>query len=63
MCVEFDFVDKITCLIGVGFDKGEQESLMGLLVDDGDNKNRKNRQLLMYGGKNWRFVGIGTVVL
>ena len=39
---EYNFVDKISCLIGMGFDKEPFEPLMGLLINDGD-QTRKNR--------------------
>jgi hypothetical protein len=39
---EYNFVDKISCLIGMGFDQEPFEPLMSLLIDDGD-QTRKNR--------------------
>ena len=59
-CEEYGFVDKISCLIGVGFDKEAFEPLMSLLVDDGSNM-RKNREALF--NRNIRFVGVATSLL
>lgn len=53
-------MDKISCLIGVGFDKEPFEPLMTLLIDDG-SQMRKNREIIF--NRNIRFVGIATGLL